>query len=377
VRELVNRGDDIVYYSAETFAAPVERAGAQYRPYRNAHLLDLTLGPLDQLGWRLMRTTAEVLDAELGSFRSERADYLVTDSVAPWGQWLAQILRLPVVTSISTFAFNRHVLAFGLAQGVRPKGFRTVLSKVRHTMKAIRLMRQLQRRYGVSGPGIAGTLMGHSDLNIVYTSRLFQPCADTFDDRFQFVGPSLGDRGEVEGFPWDRVRQPVVYVSLGTLFNVDATFYRNCFEAFRDDDLQVIMSIGAHVSRDSLGVTPPNCIVQAHVPQLDVLSRASAFVTHGGMNSVSESLFHGVPMVVVAQMSEQEIIGRRVAQLGAGLYLPREDATAEKLRTSVRHLLTDSRFREQAALVQQSFRTAGGVARAADAIQTFTRQRAS
>jgi UDP:flavonoid glycosyltransferase YjiC (YdhE family) len=36
VRELVARGDEIVYYSADTFAPTIEESGARYRPYRNA-----------------------------------------------------------------------------------------------------------------------------------------------------------------------------------------------------------------------------------------------------------------------------------------------------------------------------------------------------
>ena len=64
------------------------------------------------------------------------------------------------------------------------------------------------------------------------------------------------------------------------------------------------------------------------MPQLAVLQRASAFVTHGGMNSVSESLFFGVPLVVVPQMGEQAIVGRQVEALSAGLYLSNEEATA-------------------------------------------------
>jgi hypothetical protein len=164
-------------------------------------------------------------------------------------------------------------------------------------------------------------------------------------------------------------------VSLGTLFNADATFYRNCFEAFRREDVRVIMSIGATVSEASLGPAPPNFMVQTYVPQLEVLGRASVFVTHGGMNSVSESLYHGVPVVVIPQMGEQEIVGRRVEELGAGLCLARREATAEKLRESVERLVTEDRFRQQAAVVRQSFQTAGGVARAADAILAFTRPR--
>ena len=123
VRELVGRGDEIVYYSADAFVADIEQAGARYRPYRTAFLADLRqlAERTDELSWLLMRTSARVLETELEVFRAERPDYVITDSVAPWGQWAGEILGVPVVTSVSTFAFNRRVLAFGLAHGVRPK----------------------------------------------------------------------------------------------------------------------------------------------------------------------------------------------------------------------------------------------------------------
>jgi MGT family glycosyltransferase len=132
------------------------------------------------------------------------------------------------------------------------------------------------------------------------------------------------------------------------------------------------MSVGAHVSPRSLGPRPSNFIVESYVPQLEVLARASAFVTHGGMNSVSESLSHGVPVVVIPQMGEQEIVGRRVEDLGTGLYLAKAEVTAEKLRDAVRRLLAEDRFRKQAALVRESFQNAGGAERAARTIKSFT-----
>jgi len=236
------------------------------------------------------------------------------------------------------------------------------------------LRRPIRRRYGIRGPGIMGTVAGRSDLNIVYTSRLFQPCAETFDEHYQFVGPSMGARIESAEFPWEQVRHPVVvYASLGTLFNTDTGFYRRCFEAFQGEDCQVILSVGANVVPESLGPAPANFIVRAHVPQLEVLQRATAFVTHGGMNSVSESLYYGVPVVVIPQMSEQAIVGRRVEELGAGLFIGKDEVTAERMRDAVRRLLTEGRFRAQAGIVRESFQEAGGVGRAADAIIAFTR----
>jgi len=210
-----------------------------------------------------------------------------------------------------------------------------------------------------------------------FTSRHFQPCAETFDNRFQFVGPSLALAGTSDAKDERGRRSPVVYVSLGTLFNADTAFYRACFEAFGQEDIDVIMSIGTNVSEASLGQAPPNVVVRPHVPQLEVLGRASAFVTHGGMNSVSESLFQGVPVVVIPQMGEQEVVGRRVEEVGAGIYLAKRDVSAEKLRESVARRLADGRFREQAAVLRDSFRNAGGVARAADAILAFTRRTVS
>ena len=91
------------------------------------------------------------------------------------------------------------------------------------------------------------------------------------------------------------------------------------------------------------------------------------------MNSVSESLSFGVPVVVVPQMGEQEIVGRRVEQLGAGVFLPKAAVTAEALRRPSGAVLSNESYRQQAAQVGETFRVAGGVRRAADAILAFTR----
>jgi MGT family glycosyltransferase len=375
VRELVRRGDEVIYYSTGEFAARIAATGATYRAYNNAFLPELgsVARRMDELAWLFMRTTSEVLESDLEACRAERPDYLITDSVAPWGHWIGEILRVPAVTSITTFAFNRHVVRYGLAHGVRPRDRKVFLSKLRHIARAVRLMYRLRKRYGVKGPGLMGTMAGGSALSIVYTSRRFQPREETFDARYCFVGPLLEPRADGADFPWDWLQhRTVVYVSLGTLFNAEAGFYRHCFEAFRGLDAQIVLSTGARVEIDALGEPPANVLVRAHVPQLEILRRASAFVTHGGMNSVSESLFNGVPVAVIPHMSEQEIVGRRVEELGAGVFVAKDAVTPDLLGASVERLLSDDRFAAGARALGQSFREAGGVERAADAIRAFT-----
>lgn len=375
VRELVRRGEQVVYYGTEPVAAGIRGAGATYRPYRDAFLSELCGLPAqtDALPWLLMSAAARVIHAELETCRADRPDYVITDSVAPWDQWIGAILGLPVVTSISTFAVNRCVLSFGLRRGVRPKSASAFASKLRHMGRAWLLHRRLSRGYGVRGPGVMRSVFGTSPLNIVYTPRFFQPCAETFDDGFAFIGP-MTTRTETAAFPWERVgSDDLIYISLGTLFNDDAAFYTSCFEAFAGEPVQVILSLGTNVDIDRLAPVPSNFIVASHVPQLAVLRRVKAFVSHGGMNSVSESLACGVPLVVVPQMSEQTIVGRRVEQLEAGLFLTRDQARAASVREAVRSLLVDERFRRGATAVRRSFDEAGGVGRGADAIVGFAR----
>ena len=117
------------------------------------------------------------------------------------------------------------------------------------------------------------------------------------------------------------------YISLGTLFNEHPEFYRHCFAAFANSMYQVVLSVGHKTPLSSLGDIPPKFIVQNYVPQLEILQRANVFISHGGMNSVSEALYYGVPLLVIPQSADQPWVAKRVAQLGAGKLLPRTRAT--------------------------------------------------
>jgi MGT family glycosyltransferase len=376
VHELVGRGETITYYSTDEFAPAIRRTGAAFAPYRSTRIADLHLLPerLEELSRLLIGVTAEVLDHQLDEFRAARPDYLIADSVAPWGQWLAEILRAPLATSTSTFAINRRVLAYAARHGARPQSARAALAKCHHVLQAFASIRQLRRRYGVNGPGIMGSLFGRSGVNIVYTSRFFQPCAATFDASFHFIGPSIDSRTPPAG--WKPLPdRAFVYVSLGTLFNQNPQFFRQCVEAFSGADFHVIMAVGHRIPLSSLGPLPPNITVHAYVPQLEVLQRTRVFVTHGGMNSVNEGLFYGVPLLVIPQMSEQLIVGRRVEELGAGLCLTSSNLAPDTLRVSVTRLVADVQFRQQAGGVSDSLRGAGGVARGAEAIVRFVQSR--
>ena len=85
VRALVERGDEVVYFSGDAFADGILKTGARYRGYQVPFLANLRQlsERTDEMAWLLTRTTGEVLARHLDAFRVESADYIISDSVAP------------------------------------------------------------------------------------------------------------------------------------------------------------------------------------------------------------------------------------------------------------------------------------------------------
>ena len=210
-------------------------------------------------------------------------------------------------------------------------------------------------------------------LNLVYTSRAFQPAAEEFDQSYRFVGPSIGARPADPSFPADRLRDPVLYASLGTVFNADPQLLRSFATATRPTGRhRVIVSTG-QTDPAALGPLPGNVLARRFVPQPEVLAHAALFVTHGGMNSVNEAMYAGVPMLVVPQGADQPMVARRVEELGAGLSIRTQDVTEESVRALARRLLHDPRFRAAAATLRGAQHQAGGYRRAADELEEYLR----
>jgi len=221
------------------------------------------------------------------------------------------------------------------------------------------------------------SVFSHAEqLNIIFIPKEFQPAVETFDDRYLFVGPSILPRHEAPDFPFDQLssERPLLYISLGSIFTNQPEFYKQCFAAFADQPWQVVLSIGKHIDPTTLGPVPVNFLLSPYVPQLDILPRTRLFVTHAGTNSVMESMYFGVPMVLIPQQPEQQMHAQRVVDLGLGVMLDKGSVTASTLRDAVERVAHDEAYRERVQQMKQITREAGGYQRAVDAIMQFTEE---
>ena len=186
--------------------------------------------------------------------------------------------------------------------------------------------------------------------------------SDTFGKNYAFVGPLVEKCHSRKAHA-----RPLVYVSLGTVLHDAPAFYRACIKALKDMDCDAVLSIGEAVDSKQLGEIPENIRLFPRVNQLEVLASADVFLTHCGMNSVSESLLCGVPMVLYPQHSEEEAVAGRVEDFGAGLRLKRP--MAKHIKAALSSVLGDGRYRTAAQKISENFLSCGGAQEAAEFIE--------
>lgn len=363
VKELTAAGHSVYYFSFEMFREKIEQAGAKFIGCDRYDFEMEDKGNADRVGKDkvfatelLVSSTLALDDMTSEKIAEIRPDLVVSDSIAYWGKLAAQKHRIPYVSSTTTFAFNRFSAKY------IPE---TPWSIVRMLFAMPKINRQIKRLRDKGYPvnGLLDIVQNDNDTNtIVYTSKYFQPCSDTFSEKYHFVGPSIRPIKE----PFEKTAEKTVYISMGTV-NQNREFYRNCIHALSATDWQVIISMGTNT--EHFENLPDNIRIYDSVDQMAVLSISDAFITHCGMNSVSEGLYFQVPLVLFPQTPEQEAVARRTEELGAGVRL--KSISEEDIMQALKTVLFRADYKKSAAAISDSFKACGGAAEAAAFIESI------
>ncbi len=367
VDELVKRGHEVIYYSYTQFKEKIESMGAKFVACDD-YDIEQKLTPEDatRIGKDLAFSTEILVDTTLAlddmvckQMKELQPDCIVADSMAVWGKAVALKLGIPFISSTTTFAFNQY------SSRIMKKGIGELFAMIFSMPKINKSLKKLQDK-GYPIKNILDIIQNDNNTNtIVYTSPEFQPCAETFSDKYSFIGPSV--RPVTEEI--EKTHNKLIYISMGTVVNNSLDFYKECISAFADTDYQVIMPVGNLIDINELGNIPSNFTVKSFVDQIAVLNKADVFLSHCGMNSVNESLYYQVPLVTYPQTTEQAGVATRVEQLGAGIRLKK--ANADSIRSAVDSVINTSSYRESAIEISNGFKKCTGVKGAADKIEAM------
>lgn len=289
-------------------------------------------------------------------------DCIIHDIMFGAGKFLSHKLNIPAISSCASFFMEEPPLPSYMLE----PGFHPQLDQL------LQCLSTAQEEWSLDRLTLTDIFCKKEPLNLIYTSRLFHPMGDSFGEECCFVGPSIEDRKESIDFSLVKVKnRKRIYISLGTLSNQHIEFYRTCLTAFTNQPYQVILSIGNKINISDLGNLPDNFIVRNYVPQLEILKASDIFISHGGLNSVSEALTYGVPVIAIPISNDQPAVAMQVAQLGAGLSLSIDEVSAEILLTSVDQIFSNPLYKQSCLKISTSFKMSGGYRKAADMIQRY------
>lgn len=365
VRELISRGHQVFYYSYNMMREKIEATGATFvscDEYDQEQRLDAKDAVRVGKDWAfstqiLVDTTLALDDTVCEHMRELNPDCIVADSMAVWGKAVALKLGIPFVSSTTTFAFNQY------SAKIMKQSLRQMFGMIFSMTKINKNIKRLQEK-GYPVKSVLDIIQNDNNTDtIVYTSPEFQPCSETFSDKYVFVGPSIRPIEDI----FEKKSDKLIYISMGTVINDSTEFYKKCIEALANKKYQVIMSVGNLINIEDLGAVPYNITISRFVDQIAVLSQADVFLTHCGMNSVNESLYYKVPLVMYPQTSEQDGVATRVEQLGAGIRL--KYVNAKSIKETIENVLHTKSYYEQAAKISEGFHKCTGVKGAADKIE--------
>jgi UDP:flavonoid glycosyltransferase YjiC (YdhE family) len=227
------------------------------------------------------------------------------------------------------------------------------------------------------------------DLTLVVGTPETDPLPDTAD--VTYIGPALWQMENTKLPEWIEKlekEKPVIWVyagnprygSTGDLFD-SLVALQACVVALADEDVQVVLTMGHHPLPKELLPLPANFRYEAYVPGLAMAERCDLLIHHGGYGSCQTGLYAGKPSVILPTFSERESNARRIVALGAGAMVSVESdgrkkyVNAEELRKTVRHVLGDPAFYENASRISEKMRTYGGATLAARLIEEFSEQK--
>jgi MGT family glycosyltransferase len=349
---LVRQGHEVVSWGAARHREQIEAAGARFV----LHEPEMHHGG-DFMTY--VTATAKLAEQSSGELIEQLfaygADLLVHDDMALWARIAGDYLGVPRVASHPMFPIvdGHRVIA---SDELPPPACNDEMAKAQFEASQA----SIAKRWGVY---VAQEEVLHSraPATVAYTTQKILGGFELLPG-WQLVGPLMTPRPATA----PAGARPLVYVCFGTSYNRRTELYRTVIDALAEEPFDVLVSRGREVAWDTLGPVPSNVNVRDFVPNREALAQASLHITHGGCNSVHETLLAGVPMVCMPQAYDQFPLCGRIQLLGAGVIV---EERREAIGEAVRLVLDSDKARARAREVAEHLASYDAESQVAEVIE--------
>jgi zeaxanthin glucosyltransferase len=304
-------------------------------------------------------------------------DVLLVDQLEPAGETVAEGLGLPFICISCGQAIHRQadIPPFFMPWNYQNTWWARLRNQVAYAIldRSCRPILQVINHYRDRWKLSPYRRMYRSNSHLLHISQqvaAFDLPNPHLPSHFHYVGPLRNQSPRSVPFPSDRLTgQPLIYASLGSVQNRKYEIFYQIATACQGLDFQLVMPHGGGMNSQQIDSLPGDPLVVEYAPQREILARASLTITHGGMNTVLDSLSYGVPLIAIPITFEQPGTGARIRWTGVGEVIPLSQLTPTRLRGTIQHVSISPVYATNAAIVQQAIQQSGGIYRAADLIE--------
>jgi UDP:flavonoid glycosyltransferase YjiC (YdhE family) len=415
--ELLKRNLHVVFFGNEKHRVSIEKSGVEYRAYSNfdmeSMIIDSNDTPLNF--FKLLLDTSSNLLPELIKFcEEEQPDMIIYDQVSLHARYLINYLEIQQSKNKLNFKMPKHIFIFAsfatigdlypnkdeLKIMIGGFSFKMIVDFIKLNIK----QSKLNRKHGINFPFDLPKITGPgSDINLCCVFHELQPRADNMIDQIKFVGCCIVEdvrNIEVKNEKLNSIlnefeiinpsylnslnkkhEKKLIYASLGTLFNNKVNLNEKIIDAFKilsqkNNKLEFLISVGKdnyelfkNKINNKLLSIPDNILILSSVPQIEILKRASLFITHAGMNSTSETIHYGVPVICLPLHADQPLVAIRICdELNFGKRLDTINFSPEQLSSSIIEVLNDQQYSNNILEFTKISRKYDGIQNAANII---------
>lgn len=382
---LQKAGHSVTFASGQQYQAQLEEIGLRavplhYPPEGYAQALAAFSKPLprfphiiwDRPQRGFFTFLPELTEQVIHILQNDPFDVMLTDFNFYAGPIVAEACGIPYATfcAIVNALPSRDTPTFGAKMGWRPAGhpLRLVWHLTRWGSRWYlgwddRAVNQVRRQYGL--PKVDFPIWYPSPyLFVAPTTEAYEYPRRDLPPQAVYVGPVIStQRGDIEeDFEWDWLEKddrPTLYVSLGTVVRY-LRIFKMVIELAAGANWKAVLAVGKGVDLGQFGTVPENILLKNYVPQHRLLPKVAAVISHGGNNTVTETLLHGKPLIVIPITGDQPESAGRVVKCGAGLRLDVYRLRRQQLGRAIERILTEAAFKTAAEQVQADYQKCHG-----------------
>ncbi len=288
-------------------------------------------------------------------------DLIMHDSCAHVVKYLCNSINIPRVTISTLFAITREM--FLVEDGLFENLYNLRLSStVKEVLNKVDEMAYVSKNKNGYFYDYFDGFSSKGDLNLVFTSREFQPYTYLLDQTYKFMGNDLRYRSKRENRLQLKVpNKKYILLSLGScLCGVESykKFYcefMNYFEMYN----AIFILVKGEMNFDDIEKIPHNFLVYRSVPQLSVLAQVDLLITHGGFNSISEAIINQVPMIVIPQIGDQFMNANQVKKHNMGIVNCYENINFVELEKNINEILNNSQYGKATKEIAETYLATG------------------